>query len=77
MLNLPVSTICFTMLQKIERFLCDEDGAATVDWAVGAAMAVGLSVAAVDTIESGVTSLSQSIANAISSKAVANDDAEG
>lgn len=65
------------MLLEIKNFLQDEDGAATVDWVVGTAMAVGLGVAAVDTVERGINSLSQDIATAISSKAVNNGDGEG
>ena len=64
------------MLLKVKDFLRDEEGAATVDWVVGTAMAVGLSVAAVDKVESGITSLAESIATAISTKTVANGDAE-
>ena len=65
------------MLQKIERFLGDEYGAAKVDWIVGLAKIVDRSAAAVETVQSGTTSLSQSISSAISSKTVSNGDAEG
>ena len=68
---------CFAMLQKIERFLGDEDGAAKVDWIVGPVKTVDRSAAAVKTVQSGMTSLSQSISSAISSKTVSNGDAEG
>ena len=62
------------MLKRFERFLKDEDGAATVDWVVLTAAVVGLGVAAVDTVEQGVTSLAGDIATAISSKSVTNGD---
>jgi Flp pilus assembly pilin Flp len=65
------------MLNRIKRFAAEEDGAATVDWVVGTAAAVGLGVAAVDTVESGINTLAGNIATAISSKAVNNGDSDG
>ncbi|MEQ9259750.1 MAG: hypothetical protein RIG84_11695 [Roseovarius sp.] len=62
------------MRAQIRIFLQDESGAATVDWVVLTAAVVGLGVAAVDTVEQGVTSLASDIATAISSKAVNNGD---
>lgn len=62
------------MQARIKTFLQDESGAATVDWVVLTAAVVGLGVAAVDTVEQGVTSLASDIATAISSKAVNNGD---
>ncbi len=64
------------MHAQIKAFLEDESGAATVDWVVGTAAAVGLGVAAVDTVESGVNTLAQNISDAIASKAVSNGDSE-
>ena len=64
-------------LLKLKRFAADEDGAATVDWVVGTAAAVGLGVAAVDTVERGIGTLAGTIASAISTKAVTNGDAGG
>ena len=68
---------CVSGLQKIEQFLRDEDGAATVDWIVDSAMAAGLSVATMGAVPSGISNLVQSISSAISSKTVSNGDAEG
>lgn len=62
---------------NLKRFIADEDGAATVDWVVGTAAAVGLGVAAVDTVERGITTLSGNIAAAISSKSVNTGDTGG
>ena len=61
----------------LKRFIAEEDGAATVDWVVGTAAAVGLGVAAVDTVERGITTLSGNIASAISSKSVNNGNSGG
>ncbi|MEM7599657.1 MAG: hypothetical protein AAF382_18370 [Pseudomonadota bacterium] len=60
-----------------KQFAQDEDGAATVDWVVGTAAAVGLGVAAVDTVERGITTLAGTIATAISTKTVTNGDSAG
>ncbi|MEO0752446.1 MAG: hypothetical protein AAFY25_11655 [Pseudomonadota bacterium] len=62
---------------SLKRFVAEEDGAATVDWVVGTAAAVGLGVAAVDTVERGINTLAGNIATAISSKAVSNGDSTG
>ena len=64
------------MLLKARGFIREEDGAATVDWVVGTAMAVGLGVTAVEQVESGINALAGNIATAISSKTVSNGDAE-
>ena len=60
------------MLKRFENYLKDEDGAVTVDWVVLTAAVVGLGVAAVSTVEGGVTSLASEIANAISTKSITN-----
>ncbi|MEO0370531.1 MAG: hypothetical protein AAF231_03660 [Pseudomonadota bacterium] len=70
-MTVPGLSIC------LKRFITEEDGSATVDWVVGTAAAVGLGVAAVDTVERGITTLSGNIAAAISTKAVNNGNGGG
>lgn len=65
------------LTRAIAGFAADEEGAATVDWVVGTAAAVGLGVAAVDTVERGIDSLAGNIATAISTKAVDNGNNGG
>ena len=48
-----------------------------MDWVVGTAAAVGLGVAAVDTVERGITTLAGTIATAISTKTVSNGNSAG
>ena len=62
------------MKQQFIAYLNDESGAVTVDWVVLTAAVVGLGVAAVDTVESGITSLAGDISTAISTKTVDNGD---
>lgn len=62
------------MKKRLEQFLKDEDGAATVDWVVLTAAVVGLGVAAVDTVEEGINALASDIATAVSTKEVDNGD---
>ena len=58
---------CFSDRSRIAAFVRDESGAATVDWVVGTAAAVGLGLAVMETVGSGVEILvdrvSESIAN--------------
>lgn len=67
----------FRLKRIVSDFAREEDGAATVDWVVGTAAAVGLGVAAVDTVERGIDTLAGNIATAISSKIVDNGDGDG
>lgn len=62
------------MRQSIRTYIADEGGAVTVDWVVLTAAVVGLGVAAVSTVEEGVTSLASDIATSISTKTVENGD---
>ena len=62
------------MKKRLEQFLKDEDGAATVDWVVLTAAVVSLGVAAVDTVEEGINALASDIATAVSTKEVDNGD---
>ncbi len=54
------------MLNFIQNFRRDEDGAVTVDWVVLTAALVGLGVAVLATISGGVGDLSGDIATTLS-----------
>jgi len=45
------------MMNFIQRFFDDEEGAVTVDWVVLTALIVGLAVAAFTSVEGGVSGL--------------------
>lgn len=55
------------LFAMIKNFGKDEAGAVTVDWVVLTAAIVGLGIAVLATVESGVTALGTSISNALSS----------
>ena len=59
-----------TMVQLFEEFCFDEDGAVTVDWVVLTAAVVGLGVAGVATVQTGVESLATDIASGVTATAV-------
>jgi Flp pilus assembly pilin Flp len=52
---------------RLKAFHADESGAATVDWVVGVAAAVSLTMAVTSSINEGVVGLSDKIADSISS----------
>ena len=54
----------------MQEFLCSEDGAVTVDWVVLAAAVVGLGVATVGAVRSGVTALGSDVSTSLSSASV-------
>ncbi|NIO11257.1 MAG: hypothetical protein GTO40_25885, partial [Deltaproteobacteria bacterium] len=54
------------LFEMIKNFGKDEAGAVTVDWVVLTAAIVGLGIAVLATVESGVTALGTSIATALS-----------
>ncbi|MDF1670132.1 MAG: hypothetical protein P1U83_11005 [Roseovarius sp.] len=56
------------MTNFMNKFLKDEDGAVTVDWVVLTAAIVGLGVAGISSVQSGVVGLAESIGTAV------NDD---
>ncbi len=56
------------MTNFMNKFLKDEDGAVTVDWVVLTAAIVGLGVAGISSVQSGVVGLAGSIGSAV------NDD---
>jgi len=51
------------IFQKIHSFLADEDGAVTVDWVVLTAALVGLAIAVLAAVETGLADLSGDIAS--------------
>jgi Flp pilus assembly pilin Flp len=60
-----------TIKTLIKNFAADESGAVTVDWVVLTAAIVGLGLAVVTSVRSGVTSLGSSISGSLSSASVA------
>jgi Flp pilus assembly pilin Flp len=62
------------MIKFIKNFRKDEDGAVTVDWVVLTAAVVGLGVAGVSTVGSGIGTLADAIQSGVSTKAVSNGD---
>lgn len=61
----------------IKRFHNDESGAVTVDWVVLTAAVVGLGIAVVATVRTGVTGLGGNISTALSGATVATPGGEG
>jgi Flp pilus assembly pilin Flp len=59
------------MTSLIKTFVANESGAVTVDWVVLTAAIVGLGLAVVTSVRSGVTSLGSSISGSLSSASVA------
>lgn len=53
------------MSKFINQFLKDEDGAVTVDWVVLTAAIVGLGVAGISSVQSGVVGLAGKIGSAV------------
>jgi Flp pilus assembly pilin Flp len=60
-----------TFTSLIKTFAADESGAVTVDWVVLTAAIVGLGLAVVTSVRTGVGSLGTSISNSLSSASVA------
>ena len=56
---------------QIKTFVADDSGAVTVDWVVLTAAIVGLGLAVVTSVRSGVSSLGTNISNSLSSASVA------
>ena len=52
-------------MTKLFDFLNDEDGAVTVDWVVLTAAIVGLGVAGISSVQSGIVNLATSIGSAV------------
>ncbi|MCB1398030.1 MAG: hypothetical protein KDJ98_19095 [Rhodobacteraceae bacterium] len=59
------------LVSLIKTFAADESGAVTVDWVVLTAAIVGLGLAVVTSVRSGVSSLGTDISNALTSASVA------
>ena len=62
------------MIKFIKKFRKEEDGAVTVDWVVLTAAVVGLGVAGVATVQTGVEGLAGTISTGVSTKTVDNGD---
>tara|TARA_R110002094_G_scaffold137579_2_gene129110 strand:- start:767 stop:979 length:213 start_codon:yes stop_codon:yes gene_type:complete len=60
-----------TFTSRIKTFAADDSGAVTVDWVVLTAAIVGLGLAVVTSVRSGVSSLGTNISNSLSSASVA------
>ena len=60
-----------TLTSRIKTFASDDSGAVTVDWVVLTAAIVGLGLAVVTSVRSGVSSLGTNISNSLSSASVA------
>ncbi len=61
------------MLNFINTFRADEDGAVTVDWVVLTAALVGLGIAVLATVTGGVSDISDSISDELANVDAAND----
>ncbi len=60
-----------TFLNTVKAFAASESGAVTVDWVVLTAAIVGLGLAVVTSVRSGVQSLGTDISNSLTSASVA------
>jgi len=60
-----------TLTSRIKTFAADDSGAVTVDWVVLTAAIVGLGLAVITSVRSGVSSLGTNISNSLSSASVA------
>ena len=59
-------------LTNLKTFAADESGAVTVDWVVLTAAIVGLGLAVITSVRSGVQSLGTDIQNSLTSASVAS-----
>mgnify|MGYP001014282870 CR=1 FL=1 len=59
-------------LNTVKAFVANESGAVTVDWVVLTAAIVGLGLAVVTSVRSGVSSLGTSISSSLSGASVAS-----
>lgn len=57
------------MLNFIKTFRADEDGAVTVDWVVLTAAIIGLGVAAISSVNTGIKGLGDQVSNQLQGKA--------
>ena len=60
------------MIKFIKKFRKEDEGAVTVDWVVLTAAVVGLGVAGVATVQTGVDGLAGTISSGVSSTTVDN-----
>ena len=61
-----------TFTSMIKTFAANESGAVTVDWVVLTAAIVGLGLAVISTVRTGVGALGTDISNSLSSASVAS-----
>ena len=59
-------------LNTLKSFVANESGAVTVDWVVLAAAIVGLGLAVITSVRTGVSALGSDISNSLSSASVAS-----
>ncbi len=59
-------------LNTLKSFVANESGAVTVDWVVLTAAIVGLGLAVITSVRTGVSSLGTNISNSLSSASVAS-----
>lgn len=59
------------IISKIKNFAADESGAVTVDWVVLTAAIVGLGLAVITSVRTGVNNLGTDISNSLTSATVA------
>lgn len=62
------------MLNFINTFARDEDGAVTVDWVVLTAAVVGLGIAVAAAVKSGATAMGENISTELSTAAIPSAD---
>lgn len=64
------------LFANIKNFAADESGAVTVDWVVLTAAIVGLGIAVIASVSTGVNNLAESISEAVTDTniGVSNDD---
>lgn len=53
------------IVNKLQVFLSEEDGAATVDWVMGTALGVSLALAVANSVSGGVEALATNISDTI------------
>jgi Flp pilus assembly pilin Flp len=58
------------MTTFIKDFIASEDGAVTVDWVVLTAAVVGLGIAAIASVKTGVSNLADRISSAVSATTI-------
>ena len=65
------------MKELLQRFVCDESGGATVDWVVGTAGALVLTLAVSNVVTEGATALAETVGGSLSSLEIPTYGVEG